>query len=49
MADGYFRNAPQLCFIERVGRLVRIALRLHRAPRLGGDRMTGLTERPLCP
>ena len=32
MADGHFRNSPQSCFIERVGRLVRIALRLHRAP-----------------
>ena len=31
--DGYFRNAPQLCFIERLGRLVRITIRLHCACR----------------
>ena len=33
MADGYFRKAPLLCFIERLGRLVGVTLRLHRAPR----------------
>ena len=37
MPDGYFRNAPQVCFIEHFGRLVRISPFLHRGPRFPAE------------